>query len=144
MSRANWIQLGILCVAAIVALTAAVRAFENLRTRVENLESTNIEGARAKAIKEITDTGAAIAKFENWSSRPFVWKQGQEEIKMIKITEGICYLVYVTGDFEGQGEAVSIHVKGDYWYLGGKSGRGMVIEAHARCWGIPSVKEMQN
>ena len=145
MSRANWIQLGLLCVAVLTPLVAGVSAFVNLQARVGDLESKDIEGARTTAIREIKDAGAAIANFENWSSRSFMWKHGQEEVKMIKNTEGICYLVYVAGKFGGGGEAVSIHVRGDYWYLGGKEGsKGEDIEAHARCWGIPSVEETQN
>ena len=52
----------------------------------------------------------------------FHWEQGQSAVKLIKSTEGFCFLTKVTGRFEGGGEAVRLWINADgYWYLGGDS-----------------------
>ena len=50
------------------------------------------------------------------------WSQGEPPVKLIRADEGFCALTKVTGNFEGSGESVQVHVAEDgYWYLDGTS-----------------------
>ncbi len=50
------------------------------------------------------------------------WNQGEDPVRLIKQTDGFCFLTKVTGHFQGDGESVRLWVDSDgYWYLGGDS-----------------------
>ena len=67
----------------------------------------------------------------------YTWHQGSPAVKMIKATEGLCYLTAVTGHFAGGGEKVKIYREDGFWVLGGFSHK-QGIEADATCWVFPS------
>ena len=71
-----------------------------------------------------------------WYSNEYNWCQGGSEVRMIHKDKGFCFLTYVSGHFEGGGEAVWVYIKDDYWYLGGQSLQQSVC-AKARCVGMP-------
>ena len=138
MNRTEIISL---CGLALVAL-GAVFTVGVLHGRVSTLtETLNPEAVlRARneaidAIKEARDARQFIAATESWT-----WHQGADPVQLIRVDEGICYLVRVAGWFRGGGEAVSIVPRGDYWFLEGQSGQSGV-QAVARCWKFPSLNE---
>ena len=50
------------------------------------------------------------------------WNQGEDPVRLIKQTDGFCFLTKVTGHFQGDGESVRLWIDPDgYWYLGGDS-----------------------
>ena len=63
----------------------------------------------------------------------FSWEQGQSPVQMIPTSQGICYLTYVRGKFEGIRESVSITQDNGHWYLSGDS-RQEAVKAGAACW----------
>ena len=97
-----------------------------------------IKEAKEEAIREFQET--LKKTFSDPDNTTYEWNQGDEEVKMIRVREGICYLVYVRGLFEGDGEYVSIHERGDFWFLGGASGQ-VAVRARARCWKFPIDKQ---
>ena len=97
-----------------------------------------IDEAKDEAIREFQKT-LKIA-FLDPDTTTYEWNQGDEEVKMIRVREGICYLVYVSGMFEGHGEYVSIYERGDFWFLGGAS-QTVAVRARARCWKFPIDKQ---
>ena len=70
------------------------------------------------------------------TSEEFQWRQNSPLVPMVPTKEGLCYLVEITGRFEGSDEAVFIREQNDFWWLGGKSRRSGVA-AKARCWVFP-------
>ena len=78
--------------------------------------------------------GLSISAFES-----FDWRQGRPPQRMIRKSEGICYLSFVTGNFNGDGEVVRV-VEGEdgFWYLSGASQKSGVA-AKATCWTFPSL-----
>lgn len=125
MRKPDWINLGIL----VIAIASGIAYLGHLEGRVDALQPTKIESVAEEAVQKITQAaGIPILDKKQYS-----WKQGQSEVQMIRVAEGPCYIVYVSGRFQGEREAVSIHIKGDYWFLGGQSEqRG--VAAGARCW----------
>lgn len=125
MKPIDWINIGVVGVAVI---GGAVYLGEL---------SGRVDGLGVDAIKKAQQD--AIARIGNMSGEPelidriYSWKQGEDEKPMIRTDEGFCYLTRIQGKFEGYGEVVSVHVKGDYWYLGGKS-KQLHVAAEARCW----------
>ena len=97
-----------------------------------------IAEAKKEAIREIQEIGKKA--FSDSDTITYEWKQGDGEVKMIRVREGICYLVYVSGMFEGHGEYVSIYERGDFWFLGGAS-QTVAVRARARCWKFPIDKQ---
>lgn len=125
MKLIEWINLGLL----IAAVAGGSVYVGNLNGRVDTLQPERIEEAVRKAVERI----GKLAQPPSLVPQEFKWEQGKPEVEMIGMNEGFCSLVYVTGRFEGGGEAVSIDVKGNSWYLGGKSNQAGVA-ARARCW----------
>lgn len=59
-------------------------------------------------------TGKSVAFYQ--------WKQGDPPLRLIKYTDGICFLTGISGHFLGGGEQVRLWIDSDgYWYLGGQS-----------------------
>lgn len=78
-----------------------------------------------------------------WTSTEYEWKQNPWEgrdngswTKMTKADRSACFLTFVSGSFQGQGEAVEIKQSGDYWMLGGVS-QQKHLRAKAKCIGAP-------
>lgn len=106
------------------------------------------EAQESKALEAIDEAkDEAIREFQETLKKAFLapdtttyeWNQGNAEVQMIRVREGICYLVYVRGLFEGSGEYVSIYERGDFWFLGGAS-QQTGVRARARCWKFPTDK----
>lgn len=97
-----------------------------------------IDKAKDEAIGEFQETLKKTFSYPDTTT--YEWNQGDEEVKMIRVREGLCYLVYVRGLFEGQGEYVSIYERGDFWFLGGASQK-VAVRARARCWKFPIDKQ---
>lgn len=129
MRPIDWINLGLL----IVAIAGGVWYLGQLDGRVNALQPEKIRKAEEEAVRRINQ----LSQPPILDHKVYKWKQGKPEVEMLGETEGYCYLVYVTGKFEGGGEAVSIYVKGKSWYLGGRSHQ-IDVEAHARCWKWPN------
>ena len=68
-------------------------------------------------------------------SPPYLWN-GQD-VQMLNIDEGVCFLVGIAGAFEGRGERIEIVPEGGYWWLRGDAG-GDSVSAYARCWRFPA------
>jgi hypothetical protein len=65
----------------------------------------------------------------------YVWYQSTPRIRLMSIDRGFCYLVGISGKFEGFGESVLVTFGAGsdrYWYLGGTSAQAGVA-ARARC-----------
>ena len=112
-------------VAAIEAARDA--ALESVREGVENavLEMLAERSAAANA-----DTTTTYAK----------WHQTTDNStkSLLRISDGICFLVTVSGRFEGGGEALSVWENDGRWVFGGRSGPGGGgIQGEARCWRFP-------
>jgi hypothetical protein len=78
-----------------------------------------------------------------WTSQEFEWKQnpwaGTDSgswKQMTKADHSACFLTFVSGSFQGNGEAVGIKEEGGYWKLGGYS-QQKHLWAKARCIGAP-------
>ena len=90
------------------------------------------------ALEEIAEVKQFIAGFDGLPDQTYRWRQGQGRVSMIGVDEGICYLTFVTGRFEGGGETVYVRHEGGTWYLGGTSAQaGVGGEAH--CWKFPTL-----
>lgn len=125
MKPIEWINLGLL-MAAVVGGAVYVG---DLSGRVDVLQPDRLKEAVDEAVEKIE----RLAQAPSLYPKEFAWRQGQPEVEMIGVDEGFCSLVYVTGQFEGAGEGVSISIKGRFWHLGGHSAqRG--VAARARCW----------
>src|SRR5512136_2170371 len=53
--------------------------------------------------------------------KQFAWVAGQPLVKMLPVSEGLCALTGVSGNFRGGGEVVYVTRSGGYWVLGGQS-----------------------
>ena len=68
--------------------------------------------------------------------------RGIRSLQLIPVSEGFCYLTYIAGDLNGNGEWVRISQKGDHWYLESRSrqgaGRGALVHTDAHCLRYPA------
>ena len=139
MTRIEWINLLGLLAAAI----AGAAYIGHLQGRLDTINPgkilERIETARADALGEIAEANKHLSGLGDLHTETYEWRQGEAPVQMIRVNEGICYLVYVRGKFEGYGEVVSIENTGDYWYLGGRSEQ-VDVAAKARCWKFPVLQ----
>lgn len=49
----------------------------------------------------------------------FRWSKGDEPVRMIRASEGFCFLTSIGGSFGGGGEHVDIRVEDGWWWLSG-------------------------
>ena len=91
-----------------------------------------IERAGATALGEIERANAGLSSLGNLHSDRFDWVQGSSAVQMIRVSEGICYLVHVAGIDDG--DYVSINARDEFWFLEGRARAG---GARARCWKFP-------
>ena len=132
-----------LCGLILVAVGGAFTAGE-LNGRIDGLGPDRIRDAQDEALTAID---VAVTAFQSnvqfvSATETWTWNQYQdsEPVPLIRVSEGICYLVHVEGQFEGQGESVTILQRDGRWYLTGTSGRdGKDIEATAACWPFPRL-----
>ena len=99
--------------------------------------------ATVKSNTEATESNVqALSNFGGQSSfePPFKWRRGDAPVKMIRKSEGLCYLVFVEGPFEGPGEFASIYTERNFWFLTG-SPDGNEITAKAQCWKFPAIQQ---
>ena len=79
----------------------------------------NLRMRRHPALPAIR-TGSPAVGFGEVETR--TWSQGEPPVRLIRKDEGFCALTKITGNFEGGGESVQVHVAEDgYWYLDGTS-----------------------
>ena len=53
--------------------------------------------------------------------KQFAWVVGQPLVTMLPVSEGLCALTGVSGNFRGGGEQVFVSQSGGYWVLGGST-----------------------
>ena len=70
----------------------------------------------------------------------YKWEKGDVPVEMIARNEGLCYIVFFEGSFEGDKESVSIYVENDAWFLKGNP-EGNSIVAEAQCWRFPAIQQ---
>lgn len=128
MKPSDWSIIGVVA----VAILGGVAYVSELKGRVDGLDVDVIKEAEKKAVSRIN----SMTGRPELINKDFSWNQGVGERKMIRTDEGFCYLTHIQGKFEGHEEAVWINVRGDYWYLSGKS-RQRDVAAKARCWKWP-------
>ena len=68
----------------------------------------------------------------------FEWTQGSSPVQMIRVSEGICYLVSVMGTLDRGGDYLSVNARDDFWFLEGSARRA---GARAQCWKFPSPRQ---
>ena len=139
MTRMEWVNLlGLLTVFAGGAFYVG-----HLDGRLDAINPAeaieDINAAKDTALEAIERANEGFSDPGSLHSGTFEWKNGEAEVQMISVTEGICYLVAVSGRFQGYGEEVSIYAKGDFWFLGGKSVPTQ-LSARARCWKFPILE----
>jgi hypothetical protein len=83
-----------------------------------------LSGAVAQAI-EYSGTNFEL-------SDEYRWSEGQEKVEMIESNKGFCFLTFVSGSFEGDGEAIFVTIDGGKWILYGRA-QQEGIQARARC-----------
>lgn len=138
MTKIEWINL--------IGLAAAVAAgayyVGHLSGRVDAMDPDEsirrIKETEDEALKKLEAAVGGFSDPANLHSEEFSWTQGQPPVQMIRVNEGICYLAFIRGKFEGTGESVSIDSRGDFWFLGGTSQQAGVA-ARARCWEFPTL-----
>lgn len=81
--------------------------------------------------KQIIDASGKVLVSPVYSDE-YLWKQGQDPIRMKRASEYACYLMSVSGFFAGGGEKVRVYSSSGWWYLGGHSQK-YDVHATARC-----------
>lgn len=128
----EWISWGVIAAAIIggaVWVGELKGQIDGLQKQIDQLSPDAIAAAEEAATNRLV----ALAKGPTLIETTYAWRQGQQEVEMIGIDEGFCYLTRITGRFEGDGEFVVIHIRGGSWYLDGGSLQEYVA-AKARCW----------
>ena len=107
MTRMEWINLlGLLAVVA-GGSTYVGRLSGRLDAINPEAAIVRINEARDAALGAIERAKGGFSDPEGLHAETFEWKNGQSDVQMIRVSEGICYLVAVTGRFQGYGEEVS-------------------------------------
>ena len=141
MTTTEKINLGML----FAAIAGGIFFLGDLNGRVRTLERLDIQAQLDQALNSLAQAAERFRNLGETDTETFEWQWQQQPREMIRKSEGICYLVYVTGRFEGGGEAVEIVDLGDTWYLQGRQGdAGAQIGASATCWKFPSLDETLN
>ena len=130
-------------IALILMLASVGVLFSFLKQLNADLASAEEGIARLSDELDVADKEALEhIKAESFSvdqTAEFAWRQGQGATRMIPVSEGVCFLTFVTGRFEGGGEQVRVSRNSEgYWVLGGASQQAGVA-AGAACWRFPTV-----
>lgn len=132
-----------LCGLVLVAVGGAFAAGE-LNGRINGLGPDRIRLAQDEALRAIDAKLEAFQITAAVSEDGWVWHEDRhrrQSIELIRVDEGICYLVSFAGRFEGHGESVSVVEIGNTWHLRGTSGAdGKDVSARAACWRFPLLK----
>ena len=140
MSRTEWIKLLGLVGVAIVGALYIGELSGRVNTMNPEAAITRINAARDAVLEDIERMNEGFSDPTSLISRVYEWREGQQAVQMIRVSEGICYLVFVRGRFQGGGESVTIYESGDYWFLHGASQqRPGEVAGNARCWRFPTV-----
>lgn len=161
MTRIEWINL----LALVVAVAAGGAYIGQLKGTLESLNPDEIleriektgDGALVK-IREASDGVSDLhAEIAEWMERMermeragdavdlgslhperFEWTQGSSPVQMIRVSEGICYLVSVMGTLDRGGDYLSVNARDDFWFLEGNARRA---GARAQCWKFPTPRQ---
>lgn len=123
------VVLATLIVAFIVGGVIMYGEFQTLKTRLkDHLEPAGeAETTTSPDPIEITD-----------DTKIYTWRSGEDEVEMLRIDDGICYLTMVTGYFHDMyADEVWVRPKGERWFLGGRS-KNHGNAAEAMCWRFPN------
>jgi hypothetical protein len=71
-----------------------------------------------------------------WAQKPWEGTDKGSWTQMTKADHSACFLTFVSGSFQGQGEALGIKEENGSWWLGGYS-QQKHLKAKARCIGAP-------
>lgn len=73
-------------------------------------------------IEQLQTNAAATKRGFNLQIGKVFWQTGQKPIRMLHMREGVCFLFFVSGKFDGPDDAVTVDLRPDgYWYLEGKA-----------------------
>lgn len=73
-------------------------------------------------IEELTTNAAATKRGFQLQVGKVFWQTGQKPVRMLHMREGVCFLFFVSGKFEGPDDAVTVDLRPDgYWYLEGRA-----------------------
>ena len=141
MTRIEWINL----LALFVAVAAGGAYIGQLKGTLESLKPdetlTRIEEARDRALAEIREEiKRARGPVDHGRLHPerFEWTQGSSPVQMIRVSEGVCYLVSVMGTLDRGGDYLSVNARDDFWFLEGNARRA---GARAQCWKFPTPRQ---
>lgn len=78
-----------------------------------------------------------IAAYDPNHLQEYVWNHETNPLpkRMVRTSDGICFLSYFKGAFDG--EVSIVHENGWWVLLGTGDGQDRTIEARARCWRFP-------
>ena len=89
-----------------------------------------------------------FAAYDPTHLEEYRWRQDNDILpeRMIRSGEGVCFLVYLKGGFDGAAEEVEIVESEGWWYLRGNAdNRGSrSVEARARCWRFPWSERIES
>ena len=159
MTRIEWINL----LALFVAVAAGGAYIGQLKGTLESLNPDEIleriEKAGDGALVKIGEASDGVSKLhaeivdrierierdgeavDLGSLHPerFEWTQGSSPVQMIRVSEGICYLVSVMGTLDRGGDYLSVNARDDFWFLEGNARRA---GARAQCWKFPTPRQV--
>ena len=91
--------------------------------------------ATTKGDLNVTGKINAVGSYLHYT-KIYLWNQGMPAVQMIPASQGVCFLTYVRGKFNGGKEFVQTFVANvqgvPYWFLGGGSDQSSVA-AKAVC-----------
>ena len=135
--------------AILVAIITGAVAFADLRADVRVLQDRldaaapveSIERATREALQQVRAAGEAFLAFEPPER---FGAQGTGQRPLIEVGTGLCYLMGVAGDFNGNGEYARIREVDGIWEFQTRSraGGGARIIAQAACWRFPTAEPM--
>lgn len=140
MTKREWVAYS----GAVAAMITGAVYIGGLEARVTSLEDGHslkrirkeISEALERAKTEVVD--AVFTGFVNPDNHtpPYTWRQGQQ-VQMLPVEEGLCFLAAVGGNFAGDREVARVEIVDGIWVLSGVDNPGRLIFAEARCWRFP-------
>lgn len=71
--------------------------------------------------EEIHPSKSTKAAAFSYAVTEYSWKVGDPSKSLIRTDTGVCFLSFISGNFEGYGEEVGVHTANDgFWHLDGK------------------------
>lgn len=101
--------------------------------------STTLRGLLLAVITILTataflTTAAPATAAPSFVTGTYTWYQGQPTRQLLPVSDHVCVLTRVGGNFRGSGESVRLYHEGGWWKLGGTSSKDGV-HATATCFG---------